>query len=184
MYKLSPRERVPGYHYDSKESRALIEVLEAASLKAKAALEDVVAQFFISTATWGLTRWEEQVGITTDDTLPAETRRAAVLQKLLAQGNTTAGMIRELAESLTGYGAKVEVNDDYSFSLSFRDEENQLVSIDIEAIRGVVEQIKPAHLRFVITAVTWGDLELADMAWSHFEENAIVWGNLGVMLGE
>ncbi len=28
-------------------------------------------------------------------------------------------MIRGLAETITGYEAKVEVNDDYSFSLSF-----------------------------------------------------------------
>ena len=44
---LSMRERVPDYHYASEQSKALIETLEDASLEAKAALEDVMAQFFI-----------------------------------------------------------------------------------------------------------------------------------------
>ena len=42
---LSMRERVPDYHYASEQSKALIETLEDASLEAKAALEDVMAQF-------------------------------------------------------------------------------------------------------------------------------------------
>ena len=44
--KLPQRERVPEYHYASAQSKALIEALEDASLEAKAALEDVMAQFF------------------------------------------------------------------------------------------------------------------------------------------
>ncbi len=66
---LSMRERVPDYHYASEQSKALIETLEDASLEAKAALEDVMAQFFINTATWGLALWEQQVGIETDNSL-------------------------------------------------------------------------------------------------------------------
>ena len=76
--KLPQRERVPEYHYASAQSRALIEALEDASLEAKAALEDVMAQFFINTATWGLTLWEQQVGIETDTSLSVEARRSAI----------------------------------------------------------------------------------------------------------
>ena len=59
MSTLPNRERVPEYHYASEQSKALIDMLEDASLEAKAALEDVMAQFFVDTATWGLTlcRW-------------------------------------------------------------------------------------------------------------------------------
>lgn len=128
---LSMRERVPDYHYASEQSKALIETLEDASLEAKAALEDVMAQFFINTATWGLALWEQQVGIETDNSLSLESRRSAILQKLVASGNTTAEMIRGLAETITGYEAKVEVNDDYSFSLSFWGEQTKLAAIDV-----------------------------------------------------
>ena len=105
MSTLPNRERVPEYHYASEQSKALIDMLEDASLEAKAALEDVMAQFFVDTATWGLTLWEQQVGIETDNSLPLATRRAAIRQKLVASGNTTSEMIRGLAEALTGYEA-------------------------------------------------------------------------------
>lgn len=74
MSTLPNRERVPEYHYASEQSKALIDMLEDASLEAKAALEDVMAQFFVATATWGLTLWEQQVGIETDNSLPLATR--------------------------------------------------------------------------------------------------------------
>lgn len=182
MSGLPKRERVPDYHYASEQSRALIESLEDASVEAKAALEDVMAQFFINTATWGLALWEEQVGIVTDNSLSLETRRAAILQKLVASGNTTADMIRGLAETITGYEAKVEVNDDYSFSLSFWGETNALADIDVEELKTIVEQIKPAHLRFVITGITWADLESVNMTWSYFDENPTTWAQLESML--
>lgn len=181
MSTLPNRERVPEYHYASEQSKALIDMLEDASLEAKAALEDVMAQFFVDTATWGLALWEQQVGIETDNSLPLATRRAAIRQKLVASGNTTSEMIRGLAEALTGYEAKVEVNDDYSFSLSFWDEKNQLATIDVAELKTVVEQIKPAHLRFVISGITWADLESVNMTWKYFEDNPTTWAQLESM---
>lgn len=181
MSVLPKREQVPAYHYISEQSRALIDMLEDASLEAKAALEDVMAQFFVDTATWGLALWEQQVGIESDNALPLATRRAAIRQKLVASGNTTSEMIRGLAETLTGYEAKVEVNDNYSFSLSFWGEKNQLAAIDVAELKAVVEQIKPAHLRFVISGITWADLESVNMTWKYFEDNPTTWAQLESM---
>lgn len=181
MSTLPKREQVPAYHYASEQSRALIDTLEDASLEAKAALEDVMAQFFVDTATWGLALWEQQVGIEVDDTLSLTSRRAAVKQKLVASGNTTSEMIRGLAETITGYEAKVEVNSDYSFSLSFWGEKNQLADIDVEELTSIVEQIKPAHLRFVISGITWSDIEDLELTWQYFEDNPTTWAQLESM---
>lgn len=181
MSVLPKRERVPDYHYVSEQSKALIDMLEDASLEAKAALEDVMAQFFVDTATWGIALWEQQVGIESDDTLPLTTRRSAVRQKLVASGNTTSEMVRQLAETITGYEAKVEVNDDYSFSLSFWGETNRLADIDVAELETIVEQIKPAHLRFVITGITWSDLEDLELTWQYFEDNPTTWAQLESM---
>lgn len=79
------------------------------------------------------------------------------------------------------YEAKVEVNDDYSFSLSFWGEKNQLATIDVAELKTVVEQIKPAHLRFVISGITWADLESVNMTWKYFEDNPTTWAQLESM---
>lgn len=178
MDALSHRERAPDYHYVSEQSKAIIETLEGASLEAKAALADVMDQFFVHTATWGLTLWERQVGLTTDPSQSIDARRMAIKQQLVAEGNTTAEMVRGLAETITGYEARVTVNDDYSFSLSFWGETDRLADIDVSEVRSIVERIKPAHLRFVISAVTWGDLESVKLKWSYFDENTIAWAEL------
>lgn len=178
---LTERELVPEYHLACEQSRALIGTLADASLKARAALEDVMKQFFVETATWGLALWEQQVGIETDSGASQESRRAVIKQKLVASGNTTAEMVRQLAESITGYEAKVEVNNDYSFSLSFWGEKNQLAVIDVDELKTIVEQIKPAHLRFVITGITWADLESVNMTWQYFENKLTTWAQLESM---
>lgn len=173
--ELTERELVPGYHLACAQSRALIETLADASLEAKAALYDVMDQFFVETATWGLDLWEQQVGIETDHSLSQADRRAAIKQSLVASGNTTAEMVRQLAEAITGYEARVIVNQDYSFSLEFLGEKNELADINVEGLRSVVEQIKPAHLRFVISGVTWGDIESVGLTWQYFETNKMTW---------
>lgn len=173
--ELTIRERVPDYHYACEQSRAIIETLTDASLAAKAALADVIDQFFVETATWGLSLWEHQVGLETDGSLSLAARRAAVRQKLVASGNTTAEMVRQLAESITGYEARVIVNSDYSFSLEFLGEANILADIDVEEVRAIVEQIKPAHLCFVIAGITWADLESVGPTWQWFQDNPTTW---------
>lgn len=77
--------------------------------------------------------------------------------------------------------ARLEVNDDYSFSLSFWGEKNQLAAIDVAELKTVVEQIKPAHLRFVISGITWADLESVNMTWKYFEDNPTTWAQLESM---
>ena len=176
--ELTERELVPGYHLACAQSRALIETLADASLEAKAALYDVMDQFFVETATWGLDLWEQQVGIETDRGLSHESRRGAIKQKLVASGQTTSEMVRQLAETITGYEARVHINQDYSFSLEFLGEKTELADIDVEELRSVVEQIKPAHLRFIITGITWNDLERMGLTWQWFEDNQITWAGL------
>lgn len=178
MSGLRKRERLPPYYYASEQSRALIDTMEKASLKAKAALEDVMAQFFVDTATWGLALWEQQVGIEVDHTRPLAARRSAIEQKLVSSGNTNAEMIRTLAETLTGYQARVTVQKDYSFTLDFLGERSQLAVIDTEEIQTIVDAIQPAHLRFVISELTWYAMKSVDLTWAMLEEMDATWESM------
>lgn len=179
--ELAERELVPGYHLACAQSRALIETLADASLAAKAALNDVMDQLFVETATWGLDLWEQQIGIETDQSLSQEIRRAAIKKKLVSNGQTTADMVRQLAEVITGYEARVIVNTDYSFSLDFLGEKTKLADIDVAEVRSIVEQIKPAHLRFIIAEITWQDLESLGLTWQYFADSQITWAGLESM---
>lgn len=176
--RLPQREMAPEYFYGHGQTEAILEALTDASLTAKAALADTADQLFVQSATWGLELWEHQVGIATDPTLSLTERRKAVLEKLTASGNTTADMVRSIAETLTGYQARVIMHQDYSFSLEFLGEQTELAPIDVSQVRAMVEQIKPAHLRFVITSLRWQDFEDLGMTWGWFDDHPVTWEQL------
>ena len=41
--------------------------------------------------------------------------------------------------------------------------------IDTDLLIHTVEEIKPAHLRFVIEPITWADIEDAELTWERLE---------------
>lgn len=141
-----------------------------------AQIDDLLKQFFVETATWSLYLWENKYGIVVDESKPLADRRAAIRDKMTAAGNTTAEMVRQLAMALTGYEARVVVHSaDYSFSLEFLGEENTLADIDVSQVRKMVEQIKPAHLQFIISGLTWNDIESVCLTWQWFDDTPVFW---------
>lgn len=176
MSSLPPRQRVPDRYYRHPQTAAILEALEDESDLSAGQVDDLLDQFFVETATWSLYLWEEKYGITVDESKPLADRRAAVRDKMTAAGNTTAEMVRQLAMAMTGYEARVVVNSaDYSFSLEFLGESNTLADIDVSQVRNMVEQIKPAHLRFIISGLTWADVESVLLTWKWFEDNPTTW---------
>ena len=168
MSELPKRERVPEYHYASEQSKALIEALEDASAEAKAALEDVMAQFFIGTATWGLKYWEQTLGIPVESDKDLEYRRSRIKSKLRGVGVTTVAMIKNVAESYSN--GEVAVTE---FSKQFRLEIKFVGTLGIppnmEDLTATLQEILPAHLEWeyayifntwaVVGGLTWGAAE-------------------------
>lgn len=176
MSSLPPRQRVPDRYYRHPQTAAILGALEDESDLSAGQVEDLLDQFFVETATWSLYFWEEKYGVAVDELKPLEDRRTAVRAKMTAAGNTTAEMIRQLAMVITGYEARVVVHSaDYSFSLEFLGEENTLADIDVSQVRRMVESIKPAHLRFIISGITWDDVESVGITWRWFEDRPTAW---------
>ena len=176
-YQDLPRtQRVPEHLEADPKSLAIIAALTDQALAARAAVLDAADQAHIATATWGLALWEDLVGITPAAGATEEERRAAITTKLLGSGTCNAGMISDIAKALTGYEAVVvEQTDEYTFSLYFLGDSSFFASFDLDAIIAAVEEVKPAHLKFVILPVTWGDLETAGLTWAQLEEQFPTW---------
>lgn len=176
MRSLPARERVPDRYYRCPQTGSILDVLEEQSGVCAEQIYDILAQFFIETATWSLNLWEAKYGIAVEESKPLTERRAVVRDKMTAAGNTTAEMVRQMAMALTGYEARVVINSaDYSFSLEFLGEENTLADIDVSQVRKMVEQIKPAHLQFIISGLTWSDVESVGLTWQWFDDNFSTW---------
>jgi hypothetical protein len=130
-------------------------------------IEDLRKQFFLSTATWGLSLWEWMYGIETDLSRDTEWRRSRVGAKIRGKGTTTVGMIRNTAEAYTnGECDVVEYNAESRFEVV-------MVSIigippNLDDLQKTIEEIKPAHLdfRIVIRYNTWGMAEAKGFTWA------------------
>jgi len=155
---------LPGYFKDSRIMNELqtVQAREIGSENAKR--EDLLNQLFISTSTWALELWENELGIETDISKTYETRREIVKAKRIGNGTITKQMLINTALAYTN--AEVQIIEDpanYTFVIKFIG----IMGIP-QNMAGLIEtinEIKPAHLSYSfeylyswwskIAALTW-----------------------------
>ncbi|MGO0907730.1 putative phage tail protein [Clostridioides difficile] len=107
--------------------------------------DDLLEQFFIDTATWGLDDWENLLGIKINYKLDFDTRRSNIKAKIRGRGITTIKVIKAISEAYTKINVDVKVFSNlFSFTLSFITNNcsyNTILELDKK-----IEEIKPAHL--------------------------------------
>ncbi|ANY67743.1 hypothetical protein BBD42_15670 [Paenibacillus sp. BIHB 4019] len=171
---------LPRYYEDVPIATNIInrETAEAAQINAD--IYDVLAQFFVDTATWALPRWERNFALKTDEAKPVEQRRAALKSRIRGVGTVTAELIESIAEAYAnGEVEVVEDNANYTVKLTFVSALGQPPNFaDLEA---AIRDAMPAHLAveyvFLYTtfgalenyAVTFGDIETAGLTFAQLE---------------
>lgn len=109
------------------------------------ALNSAADQFFVRTATWGLDRWEAELGIPTDRSKPIEQRRAVLESKLRGAGTFSGRLVKNVAEAYDGGSVNVSFQPGgWSFTVKFVDTLG--IPPNLEDLKAAIEEIKPAHL--------------------------------------
>ena len=135
-------------------------------------LRDMLDQCFIETATWGLARWEQMLGVATNMSLTYEQRREILMAKLRGHGTTTKRMIEDTAATFSGGEVNViEDNPNHLFVIQFIGIKG--IPRNMQAFINMLEDIKPAHLayRFEYRYTTWE--ELKPYTWKQL--GAMIW---------
>lgn len=136
-------------------------------------LADLIDQCYIVTATWGLARWEQMLGVATNMSLTYEQRREILMAKLRGQGATTRKMIEDTAAAFSGGEVQViEDNPNHLFVVRFVGIKG--IPRNMQAFISTLEDIKPAHLayRFEYRYTTWKEVkpynwgQVKNMTWS------------------
>lgn len=172
---------LPEIWQEAAEIKALQNNLSAELDSINKMYDDLLYQFFIDTATWGLEKWEKAVGIVSNRSLSYEQRRADILGKLQGSAVATKKMLKELADTLTGgYSKIIEHNHDYYFEILFLKPLGE--PPNILQLKNAVEICKPAHLGFRITYsyALWGDIrritwgKSQEMSWFYLKQYEVV----------
>jgi uncharacterized protein YmfQ (DUF2313 family) len=136
---------IPPYYRSSVIAGNILdrEGTELASLNADIA--DVLAQYFVDTATWGLANWERVCGIPTDEAKPVSQRRSVIKSKLRGVGTVTVALIKNVAEAyVNGEVDVTENNATYTINVRYISTIGR--PDNLADIENALREIIPAHL--------------------------------------
>ncbi|MFF2887026.1 putative phage tail protein [Paenibacillus sp. NPDC057967] len=110
--------------------------------KLRYALDGVLDQFFVRTATWGLDSWEQELGLETIETDSFDVRRSRILAKLRSSSSFSARTLEGVASAYTGRPVKVTV-DALTYTITF---EFETAFITASSFYKQIETIIHAHM--------------------------------------
>ena len=180
-YRVGLIKYLTSNYQDGENIKKLLEIIEHELGELKHFSIGLGIQSSIDRATWGLRRWEEELGIEYNPSMSYEERREIIKAKLRGRGTTTKAMIKNTAESFSGGEVDViEYPEEYKFVVKFIGEKN--IPRNMQRFVNMLETIKPAHLtyEFKSTYVVWN--HLTDLTWG--QANAMTWNELRVYEGE
>lgn len=121
-------------------------------------LQDLLNQFFIKSATWGLERWEDLVGIKTDTTKSLESRRDDVIAKLQNPESVTETFLTNLINRYIAdkAGYIIRYSSEYRIEVLYHGGQ----VLDYEKLRQSINTYIPAHIGYKLVTITNGLLEV------------------------
>ncbi|MCM2995930.1 YmfQ family protein [Paenibacillus cellulositrophicus] len=167
---------LPAYYEFSRVIRADVDAKGAEMDALYAALNETLEQFFVKTATWGLERWEAELGIPTDKTKPIDQRRSYVESKLRGSGKVSGSMIKNVAQAYDGGEVSVLISPgEYKITVTFIGTRG--IPANLDDLKAVMEEIKPAHmsLEYKFTYLTWDELDKAKKSWDQTDALNLTW---------
>lgn len=142
----------------------------------KRTFQDILNQFFIVSATWGLDEWEKIAGLPNGRHLKYRIRRQNVLNALQNKETTTVKAIKALAEGFSGGTCEVtEQNNEYKFTIKFTGIRGKPSTLS--ALTEAIERVKPAHLcyEYVFTYMTHDEMTRYHKTWEEWEKLNLTW---------
>jgi len=169
---------MPMYYRNSSVMKTLLESIAGEIGQLNWAIQDVLRQFYVDTATWGLDLWEQEIGIETDLLKNYLNRREVIKARLRGYGTTTVEMIKNAAAAYSGGEVSIiEYPAEYRFVVKFVGIRG--IPPNMQDLTRTLEMIKPAHLAFSYAytylvwqeacSYTWG--QAASKSWNELRNS-------------
>ncbi|QGQ99935.1 DUF2313 domain-containing protein [Paenibacillus psychroresistens] len=167
---------LPAFYEIFREVR-IINQIEGAELDdVFQSVDDVLNQVFIDTASWGLARWEFELGIPTNLSKPLEQRRSVVLSKRRGYGTVTVGLVKNVAEAYAnGEVSVTEDNANYLVIIKFISTHG--IPENLADIQNALRDLIPAHLAisYEFNYFIWNELDALSKSWDQTDAFGFTW---------
>lgn len=143
-------EYLPIFISQDKEINTLLSVESEEHNRQRELLIDILKQFFIHSATWGLDLWEKVFAIYSKLNESYELRRAKIYAKLQSKQISTVEFLTQLASKFFPQQATVEIKEMNPKNLFYLIANYTALDNNYFALRDAIEIYKPAHLAMII----------------------------------
>lgn len=154
--KVNLSKYLPAFLTKDPEFAAKLATESAAHEEVRQNLDDILKQFFVTTATWGLDDWEDFLGITTDTNKTVDARRQAIIQKINGNNVVTLEFLTRLVNMYVADGQAFIVDHPETYNVDILYHGGQV--LDYKALETAVHTYIPAHLGFKLITYTTGTL--------------------------
>lgn len=154
--KVNLSKYLPAFLTKDPEFAAKLAAESAAHEEVCQNLDDILKQFFVTTATWGLDDWEDFLGITTDTNKTVDARRQAIIQKINGNNVVTLEFLTRLVNMYVADGQAFIVDHPETYNVDILYHGGQV--LDYKALETAVHTYIPAHLGFKLITYTTGTL--------------------------
>ncbi|WP_235847555.1 YmfQ family protein [Paenibacillus tuaregi] len=179
--KQDMQDYLPKYYADSKIVQHLLVQESDEIMEYHKKVRDLLNQFFVETATWGLSRWEAICGIPVLESKPEDQRRSLIKSKLRGSGTVTVPVIKSVVDSFENGQIDVQENfEKYEVVITFIGTRG--IPANLDDVKAAVREIVPAHLgiNYQFTYLRWEELDEAKLTWEQLEAMNKNWNQLEV----
>ena len=172
---------LPHYYETSRVMKSILQAQGGEIDSLRQALDETLNQFFIRTATWGLDRWEEILGLAITPHQPLDERRNKIVSALRGFGTATISVVKRVAEAYD-HGA-IDVSEDHSvYTITIHFVDTTGVPPNLDDLKAAVRLITPAHLDILyeFNYFLWQDLDTRLWTWDALDALLLTWDRLEV----
>src|SRR5690606_32008825 len=157
-------EYLPSYYSDIEDVVRLSDVDATEVIRLNAYLDNVLDNFYVTSAEKLLDRWESEVNIDVIPQRSTDSRRHYINAKLRARGTTTKPQVKPIVDAFY-YSEVTDKPRDQIGEIKLMGKRG--IPKNLEDIDATVKDVLPAHLdtQYAFTYATWGELESAGLTW-------------------
>lgn len=146
-------------------------------------IQEVLDQFYIDKATWGLSAWEKFYGIPIETEKESAFRRSVILAKKRGAGTVTSRFVKEIA--LAYENGEIEINELGNSTVEIKFVGIKGVPPNIDDFKNTMEEIKPGHIGLVytLTFLTWDEFDGFNKNWDEWDALNLTWDEFEIYQG-
>lgn len=163
------RDFLPVYYRDFDDVNAMLQTTANESTRLHAKINDLLDQFYVNSATGGLTRWNTLTGIEEIPQRSTDSQRHYINAKLRGLGTTTPQSVDSIANSF--YACETtEKPADYSVDIKIVGKRG--IPKNLEDMDAALEAVMPAHIahNWEFTYLPWSEVTQAGLTWAQADE--------------